>query len=475
MSRFSALLLICLLTIFTAGPADEQADWKYQFAEARDYQASDWGESTTFKYARWTPGVIHIDNGSSAKIEVWTKGDIDAMELKSGSTSFGFLNDDGLDGDKKAGDDIWTFKGFKREYANLWFPGFNCYGTSVKITRTNGNVEEMPLPSLGMAEKKNYKATKVKKNFYITKYAAFLVDRKGKYLGGKLPLVTLSCGRGNQEAFKTFYTVYPDVFDILAIMPSVAVYHPDDFSENVPYCVPVSNKVKNIGIPIFDNTAEFGSKGKLRAVVYHSFGNPSIFDHEWGHAWGVRIGEAVGFSGFNNKYHGGNNGWHYTSYANLVGQMGSLPQLKLENNGNGTYKVTKIWDEAEDHPYTPLTLYQMGLIPSSQVPPVKILRNKDYPNYDRIPEKEFDTYTIQEIMAANGGERIPKYPNTQKKFRMALIVILDKKPTQAELDYFSSLARHLGTKKKGSHYVTPFYDATGGRAKMVTKLPKLKK
>lgn len=472
MFRYSfAILLLSLLVI--SMPENIYSTNENQFAEGIDQQPPE-ARSTTFKYARWTPGVIYVDGNSKTNLEVWTKGDIESMELVSGSLRFGLLNDDGLDADKKAGDNIWTYKGFTREYTTYWFPGYSSYGTSVIITRTDGTKEEVSMPSIGFAEKKNYQAVKVKTNFYATKYAAFIVDKKGRMLGGKMPLSDVTCGKGNELVFKTFYQGFGDLFDFLAVMPAVAIYHPDDYRENVPYCVPVQNKVQNIGVPIFNKTAQFGSRGKLKAVIYHSFGSGAIFDHEWGHNWGVRIGDALHFSGENNIYHGGDTGWHYTSYANQVGQMGSLPQLKLEKNDDGTYKATKVFDEAEKHLYTPLTLYQMGLVPASKVPPVKILRNHLYPDFEGIPENEFDTYTIQQIMAANGGERIPAYPNTQKKFRMALIVVSDRKFTQAEYDYFSSMAKYLGSKENGNQYVTPFYATTGGRAKLNTRLPKVK-
>jgi hypothetical protein len=116
----------------------------------------------------------------------------------------------------------------------------------------------------------------------------------------------------------------------------------------------------------------------------------------------------------------------------------------------------------------------MGLIPPSEVPPVMFLREPNYPDYDRIPAGKFDTYTIGEIMAANGGERQPAYPKTQKKFRMALIIVTDHKPTKAEGDYFSAVAKYFASKDEGRAYLTPFYTATGGRAKIRTRLPKAK-
>ena len=148
--------------------------------------------------------------------------------------------------------------------------------------------------------------------------------------------------------------------------------------------------------------------------------------------------------------------------------------IKLEDNGDGTYKATIIPDQLSNHPFTKLTLYMMGLVPPDEVPPAMFLTEPDYPNYDRIPASKFDSYTIDEIIAANGGERQPAYPKAQKRFKMGFIVVTDHKPTPAECDFFAAVAKYFASKDEGTAYLTPFYTATEGRAKMVVKLPKVK-
>lgn len=419
-------------------------------------------------YTRWIPSVIYADGKTKTRLEAWTDpgAKIKSIKLTSGSVNFGDLNDDGVNGDRIAGDGIWTYGGYTRSYANYWFGTHVTAGFSLDVESNNGRdgITQYDTSTLGIVRKLNIKAVKVKRNVWATQRGVFLIDKNGKLLDGKIPLCDIHCGKGNELVFRKFFEVFKDRFHFLAVMPVTNVYNPTNFSENVPYFVWAKNNIRNVGMEVFNNTGSFGSKGKLEGIFYHSFGYGAILDHEIGHNWGIYIGDALGFS----------SGSHYNAYCNLVGQMGNMPQLRLEDNGDGTYKATKVWDEQTDHPYTPLTLYLMGLIPPSEVPPVMALKNTNYPNFNKIPADQFDVFTIQDIMASNGGERQPAYPNTPRKFRMGLIVVTDRKPTQAQFDFFSAVAIYFGSKKKGDYYLMTFYDATGGRAALNTRLPAVK-
>lgn len=426
-------------------------------------------EDKPYRYARWTPGAIYPDGKTKTSLEVWTSGNIKSI-LLSGKYA---LNDNGVNGDKKAGDGIWTYQGYTRSFMGTeLIPGASVTGTEIEITPTGGSVKKYSMPSLGIAKKAKNRVKKAGPDAYYNKWAAFIIDKDGKLLDGKLPLCDVKCGKGNQEVFKRFYKYFPDIFDFLIVMPSVPIYRPNDLAENVPYFVQVRNNIKGIGIDTIDRGAEFGSAKKLKGIIYHSFGYGAILDHEIGHNWSAWIGDSLGFTGYDSNYHE-TYGRHYTQYSNLVGQMAAYPQLKLENNGDGTYKATEMWDQKTDNKYSPLTLYCMGLIPASQVPPVMILRNKNYPNFNRIPKSEFDIITINDIIAAN-GPRVPAWPNTQKTFRVGLVVVLDYKPTKAESDFFAAIPQYFKSKDKGDYYLTPFRQATGGRGKLNTRMAKPK-
>jgi hypothetical protein len=75
-------------------------------------------------------------------------------------------------------------------------------------------------------------------------------------------------------------------------------------------------------------------------------------------------------------------------------------------------------------------------------------------------------------MAANGGERQPAWPNTQKKFKVGFIFVSDRPLKQSEYDFFSWVPRYFQSKDAGMHYETPFYHATGGRGSVKTRMAK---
>lgn len=461
------LILIALAGILSA----EDKELKFEVVNPGLLPAPP--DDSPYMYARWNPSVLYPDGKTKISLQVWVNEKVKSVHLGSLDYVSAELNDSGIQGDKVAGDNIWTLGSYTRAFASFLFPDHSQSGMEVVIKRMNGKQAEYDLPSLGVVRKLNHKAEKIKRGVFATDWVVFLVDKKGKLLGGKFPVCDVKCGKGNEQVFQKFYETYPDKFDFLVVMPCCTIHRPSDLAENVPYCVPVKNKVKNIGVALFNNTAQFGSKGKLQSVIYHSFGTGAILDHEFGHNWGIRIGEAQGFSGATSKY-GNAYGWHYSPYSNQVGQMAAHPQLKIEDNGDGTYKATITPDQPTNHPFTPLTLYQMGLIPPSEVPPAMFLKNPNYKNYNRIPAGQFDVYTIEEIMAANGGERQPAFPKTQKRFKTAFIVVTDHKPTKAEADFFSAVVKYFTSKDEGVAYLTPFYQTTGGRAKMKAKLPKVK-
>lgn len=428
-----------------------------------------YADEKPYRYARWTPGVIYPDGKTETTLEVWIGGNVKSVSLFGKYT----LNDDGVNGDKKAGDGIWTVEGYTKSFMGVeLIPGANISGAQIEITLSGGSVKKYDLPSLGFAKRAKNKVKKAAPDAYYNKWVAFLIDKEGKLLDGKFPLCDVKCGNGNQEVFKRFYKYFPDTFDFLIVMPAVPIYRPNDLAENVPYFVQVRNNIKGIGIPMINRGAEFGSAKKLKGIIYHSFGYGAILDHEIGHNWAAWIGDSLGFTGYDSEYHE-TYGRHYTQYSNLVGQMAAIPQLKLEDNGDGTYKAIEMGDQKTNRQYSPLTLYCMGLIPPSQVPPVMILRDKKYPNFNRIPESEFDIFTIDDIIAAN-GQRQPAWPNTQKKFRVGLIVVIDHKPTSAEADFFSAIPQYFRSKDEGNYYLTPFRQATDGHAKLNTRMAKPK-
>ncbi len=432
----------------------------------------------SFLYFRYIPPVIYNDGISSMTVEVATTGnDIVEVRLRSWKVDFGPMYDDGTHGDRVANDGIYTRDNVTSQgmATRMWFGGtHSIHGLYVEITKSSGEKERHGLASFGIVDKsQRFPSVKLGDGLYATEYAFFIVDKKGEIFPG-FPLTEIWCGKTNFAAYQKLYSVFPDVFDFIVVMPSGTLFDPDDYGERTPYYVAAKNDVQHIGVPIFDETAKFGSAGRLRGVIYHSFGCGAILDHEIGHAWGFLLGHDLGL--IEDYYEGARYG-HWADNTDIGGQVGAFLFTdetfgQLKSNEDGTFRLLD-GDEIQEKtfPYSKLALYAMGLIPPEEVPPVHILINPDYSDLNRITAERVDTITIEQIMAAEGGERIPPYEESQKDFNIAFIAVSDREFTPAEMAFFSLIAKFFSSKSEGEHYLTPFYTATGGRATLNARLP----
>jgi hypothetical protein len=271
---------------------------------------------------------------------------------------------------------------------------------------------------------------------------------------------------------KKFYQYYGDFYDFINI-----IYDEGRFLNR--YHFSVSNNVQNIGVPIFDNAAFYGSKGRLKGISV--FPIPGFFDtaepgflHEISHQW-----------------------VNYLSFEPLSWGIPHWPlsTLASEIMGWGTgqytqglwfpYRIVPIdsnsWRLVADKTpkvYSDLSLYLMGLIPSGQVGTHTIFNNQNQPWGDGEIWYGPVTYISGSDVVSNMGERIPNYQDSQKIFNVATILVTKDglaKPEQMQLyDWFASRAAltqeveyHTGFEKGISR---PFYLATGGKAQIVSAL-----
>jgi hypothetical protein len=244
------------------------------------------------------------------------------------------------------------------------------------------------------------------------------------------------------------------------------IFRVSDLAENVPYAINVSNTIQNIGMEIFDDTAKFGSAGRLRTAIYHSFGGIDIMDHELGHSWAAYVGGSLGLL---------HDPAHWSTMADVQGQMGAYyfgPGGEIghfAHNGDYTWRLIP---NTEVEPYSPLELYLMGLIPPEEVPDVHTLHDPDLSDPNVIIAGSHTTVTMDEIIAEEGGPRLPSAAESQKDFNMAFIVTQDAPYNDAAYAFFTLLSQMLMSKDPPLEYSShaPFYWATGGRGTLDTRL-----
>jgi hypothetical protein len=302
----------------------------------------------------------------------------------------------------------------------------------------------------------------------------FIEDPSGELLDTRdWPLGFVHCGQTQFGVFDALYSVYPDVFDFVIVMPAHPIYDPDrSYAENVPYFVHAKNEIENIGIALFDNTARFFSDGRLMGMIYHSWGYGAILDHELGHAWSAGLGTAYDLSRCDDCY-----GPHWNPLTDIAGQMSAFvfhPDAPsgaghLLDNGDGTWRIDR--EPGDNTPYSELDLYAMGLIPASEVGPVSLLVDPDLTDVSRVTCSNVEIFTIDDIIAAEGGPRVPAYDDSPRRFDVAMVVVKNTQFTDAEFAFYSLISKYFSSIDQGDWSLTTFYQATGGRAVLNTFLP----
>ncbi len=437
-------------------------------------------------WTRSSPAVVWCgDPASMTTLEVHIVGRSDVARVwltnlgTSDEEDRAELFDDGTHGDAQAGDNVFTLADVilpcspeylrtRGGYDNWW--GFLMVelhdGTPL------GNRYGMVVGLVNQEWKGDFPVQDFGNGLSATQYAFFIQDTTHEVMDN-YPVATVYCGTENYKAYRKLYSVLPDVFDFALVMPGMQIFRPSDLAENVPYDVTVANSVKHIGMNIFDHTVKFGSAGRLRAVIYHSFGDIAIVDHEMGHAWGVNIGQTLGLM---DVWNGAPMLGHWNDMADMQGQMGYYYFDDNGNVGHFAYNGDETWRlvaNTEVEPYSPLELYLMGMIPPEEVPPVHILQNPVLTNPNRITAASYKTVTIDQIMQAEGGARLPASAEAQKDFTLAFIVAQDVPYNDAAYAYFSLMSHKLMSKNPPLKYSSfaPFYWATGGRGTLDTRLP----
>ncbi len=386
------------------------------------------------------------------------------------------LFDDGTHGDKEADDNIFTLSQVVLSSNIDWSfyqTGYKNWWDFLRIELRDGTYlgqdYGMIVGTVNPKYKGGFPVTNFGKGLYATSYAFFIQDSEHKVIDS-YPVSNVYCGTKNYNAYRKLYSVFPDVFDFALLMPGMQVFRPKELAENVPYNVMVSNKVKHIGLPLSDNTKSFGSAGRLKSVQYHSFGDVTILAHEIGHTWGMTLGQKLGLI---------EEAWdvdlgHWNHMADVQGQMGYY-YFSDNTVGHFAYNGDETWrliPNTTKEKFSPLELYVMGLIPSSEVPDVHILKDPDVSNPQRVTAKSFKTITMSQILKSDGGERIPAVNESQKEFNLAFIVTQDLPYNDAAFAYFSLLSQAAMRNEpwKSDRYSNPFNWATGGLATLSTYL-----
>ena len=242
------------------------------------------------------------------------------------------------------------------------------------------------------------------------------VDDTVQYASHVVNLVLPSFGDGRLNdalelaaVTRRFYDVFDDVYDVIAIVPEDA--HVDD---NGAFHQRVRNDIAGLGLPGFNQSAAYGSKGRLRGVeFFHNTRFASTFtsSHELAHTWGHNF-DWTRIAGVTRAGH------QPVSHAPLMtggesvvsGVLTAARRIAIRDNGDAVVERAPV--PAGHHP---LDLYAMGLLEPAALPDFTLFEEQGQFSATTVATPApgaavtggRKTVTINDVMAAHGARSGP--------------------------------------------------------------------
>ena len=174
------------------------------------------------------------------------------------------------------------------------------------------------------------------------------------------------------------------------------------------------------------------------------------------------------------------NHYDHWGYSDAGGQLGGFkPEFVTSKLDGEVNKYQAGYKSKEDGfgvtsngrnkiPYSKIELYLLGLIPKTEVPPIKVYSGLSLPIGETrrgvFYATEVKTYTIDDIIAIN-GERLPSVKDSQKQFKILTVVVSNRPVSPREWEIVNADIEWF-TKQSddGNNDLYNFWEATGGRA-----------
>ena len=272
------------------------------------------------------------------------------------------------------------------------------------------------------------------------------------------------------DAARRFYRHFRDDYDSIAFVSRQL--------HLVPYSafhLNVRNPIAGLGsLPVFDNSAAYGSAGVLRSVEFYPsarFAATSVSNHQiarqWVDYWNwSAVTGGVERAGYQPETH------TPLLHPGEVYAGAVLPEYLRVAADGAAYVIEYTPNPALYHP---TTLYRMGLIGPESVPNLLVFeRQRQFDGRNGIPpaagtpvEGGVRAVHINDLIAEHGVRRGPA---DQTWSRVTVVVSRDGLLSAEEMSYWNLFAaRHAATEGVTSWRGTPsFFEATGGRVPLRT-------
>ena len=400
------------------------------------------------------PGVIRNNGTDTFRVEVNVNGPVSNVTMSvvwpflsaSGQTNI-ILNDNGTNGDRIAGDGIFTSELIRFDTNNdsVLAPYYEYdtnspaglmpyYPGQLKVGETNGTVSNFLIgPEVGIMDKNIPLVSPVQlaSNVVITPH---LINVVGTNLETQKILRDYSYETG--EIPGKIYSVLPDAFDFFVYFSTYRVeYTPYDAYGNGIAGIHQSIQVNYTGTgqSEFTNSTLYGSAGRLLGVnvldTYDRGMSCGICTHEIMHQWGSYM-SAFPFS----------DGQHYVDQSSADSPLGGS---KWSDNGDGTWALDCSGRTHLDN----FDQYLMGLIATNAVADLRVYSPTSTVYCGGIISNVVNTTTIQDVVNAY-GLRTPGPSTSKRDFSIGFVVESNQRfLTPVELTYYEIFA---------AYYTKPF-------------------
>ncbi len=272
-----------------------------------------------------------------------------------------------------------------------------------------------------------------------------------------------------QAIAREFYRHFEDAFDFLMVLPASYI---DRSTGRFGHYIRVSNDVQGIGLPLDSDASRYGSEGRLKGIpVLFKYDGLSpaggVAAHELLHQWGAYVVRTSDLA--------------HWGFSSADGMHGGFDIKELVDHGGGRYsagRFSRVGYLAHTQPYSPIELYLMGLAPPEEVPDLWVAEDGELALDEEgrviladqggylFSAGKVRTYAIEDIIALR-GPRVPAYPDAQRTFRAAAVLVIENgasvpefwlREVSEDAVWFS----HPGEGDVGGYW--NFHDTTGGRA-----------
>lgn len=261
------------------------------------------------------------------------------------------------------------------------------------------------------------------------------------------------------------YARYRDEADFLLLIANRSSIPAS--THELGYHFRVKNDVLGLGVPRFTSGAQFGQTSTLRGILYFP---------RWTMFWRLPLLHELAHQWANDALSTAERG-HF-GFCGAGSQLGGFDPATLRALGGGLYQASNragrpfgTASNGNDVPYSPFELYLMGLLPAAQVPPFPCAVGGQWVNRQRgiFRAQAMPTLSMAEVQRRL-GPRVPDAGHAPRSFRVLAVLLSEGPPTPAQQRGTQQAAQQM-TMQNNFDSTYTFFEATGGRARLVLLRP----